>query len=101
MVETNFTKGEWYISHWESDEYYDLQVSTKEKTEANPCGYVCSLNLAYDDEDIDIVAEQKINRANAHLVVAAPKMYKFLDDLANGRGVDYPIEQLLKEARGE
>lgn len=32
---------------------------------------------------------------------AAPEMYKFLDDLANGRGTDYPIEQLLAKARGE
>jgi hypothetical protein len=31
----------------------------------------------------------------------ANEMYKFLDDLANGRGVDYPIEQLLAKARGE
>jgi hypothetical protein len=39
--------------------------------------------------------------ANAHLIAAAPEMYKFLDDLANGRGIDYPIEQLLAKARGE
>ena len=39
--------------------------------------------------------------ADAHLIAAAPKMYGFLDDLANGRGTDYPIEQLLAEARGE
>ncbi len=39
--------------------------------------------------------------ANAHLIAAAPEMYKFLDDLANGRGTDYPIESLLAKARGE
>lgn len=39
--------------------------------------------------------------ANAHLIAAAPEMYKALDDLANGRGLDFPIEQLLKKARGE
>jgi hypothetical protein len=39
--------------------------------------------------------------ANAHLIAAAPEMYKFLDDLANGRGIDYPIEKLLAKARGE
>ena len=39
--------------------------------------------------------------ANAHLIAAAPEMYKFLDDLANGRGTDYPIEQLLAKSRGE
>ncbi len=39
--------------------------------------------------------------SNAQLIAAAPEMYKMLDDLANGRGVDYPIEQLLAKARGE
>lgn len=43
-----------------------------------------------------VVDEEKSHKYNC-----ASKMYKFLDDLANGRGVDYPIEQLLKEARGE
>lgn len=36
-----------------------------------------------------------------YLIAAAPEMYRFLDDLANGRGTDYPIEQLLAKARGE
>ena len=39
--------------------------------------------------------------ANAHLIACAPDMYRFLDDIANGRGTDYPIEQLLSKARGE
>ncbi len=120
MSKAKFTKGEWYISHWESDDYYDLNVSTKDKTEANPCGYVCSLNLAYDDEGIDIVAEQEINRANAHLISAAPEMYCLMEKLtsieherggflsANGE-LNYKVgdsvfkeaKRLLTKARGE
>jgi hypothetical protein len=39
--------------------------------------------------------------ANSALIAVAPEMYKMLDDLCKGRGVDYPIEQLLAKARGE
>jgi hypothetical protein len=51
-----------------------------------------------ENHEIEDDAEHK---ANANLIAAAPEMYKMLDDLANGRGVDYPIEQLLAKARGE
>ena len=37
--------------------------------------------------------------SNANLISSAPEMYKMLDDLANGRGTDYPIEQLLSKAK--
>lgn len=45
--------------------------------------------------------EAEETRANARLIKMAPTMYRFLDDISNGRGVDYPIEQLLSEVRGE
>lgn len=59
-----------------------------------------SLADVYGCDDMGAAGATKA-RANAYLIAAAPKMYKFLDDLANGRGTDYPIEQLLMEARGE
>lgn len=119
MSETKFAKGEWYISHWESANRYDLQVSTSDETEANPCGYICTLILTDDDDDINIFAEQELNRANAHLVAAAPEMYheieKDIDWLSRmilTHGADHPMTPmfsdmkqdkitLLAKARGE
>lgn len=82
MNETKFTKGEWTVSD---------------------CGLFvnvggCKVARAHSGSNIPYTAP---TIANANLIAAGPKMYKFLDDIANGRGVDYPIEQLLKEARGE
>ena len=49
----------------------------------------------------DYFAPDTEREANACLIAAAPEMYKFLDDLAHGRGTDYPIQMLLTKARGE
>jgi hypothetical protein len=56
--------------------------------------------LIADLEMTDIECPDELY-ANVSLISAAPEMYKMLDDLASGRGVDYPIEQLLAKARGE
>jgi hypothetical protein len=53
------------------------------------------------DSDIGCSICRLQSEGNAQLIAAAPEMYKMLDDLANGRGVDYPIEKLLAKARGE
>ena len=55
----------------------------------------------WSDHTEDMVATEFNNEHDAHLTDAAPEMFRFLDDLANGRGTDYPIEQLLAKARGE
>ncbi|AKA61207.1 hypothetical protein [Pseudoalteromonas phage H103] len=82
MNEAKFTKGEWTVSGCG----LSVNAGGFKVARAHSGG-----NTPYTTTTI----------ANAHLIAAAPKMYKFLDDLANGRGVDYPIEQLLKEVRGE
>lgn len=54
----------------------------------------------YDVEcKIDEVKESAVTMEIDQSV--ANEMYKFLDDLANGRGTDYPIEKLLAKMRKE
>ena len=79
MNEIKFTKGEWRVEGFVNGKGFEI---------------------AFND-DGEVIADYVYEESDAHLIAAAPKMYKFLDDIANGRGVDYPIEQLLKEARGE
>ncbi|WP_428613385.1 hypothetical protein [Pseudoalteromonas sp.] len=52
--------------------------------------------LAQDDGKALDRAKYIVRAVNMH-----HEMYKFLDNLANGSGTDYPIEQLLAKARGE
>jgi hypothetical protein len=82
---TKFTKGRWYINdcgiHWNNPDLKHLEVCYSEIGE--------------------VICDTVYTEADANLIAAAPEMYKFLDDLANGRGTDYPIEQLLAEARGD
>ncbi len=75
---TKFTKGNW---DWEHDE--------------------CTSSMIQVDSDIGCSICRLQSENDAYLISAAPEMYKMLDDLANGRGTDYPIEQLLAKARGE
>jgi hypothetical protein len=75
---TKFTKGNW---DWEHDD--------------------CTSSMIQVDSDIGVSIARLQSEDNAYLISAAPEMYKMLDDLANGRGTDYPIEQLLAKARGE
>jgi hypothetical protein len=84
-TETKFTKGNWYINdcgvHWNNPDLKHLEVCYSEIGE--------------------VICDTVYTEADANLIAAAPEMYKMLDDLANGRGTDYPIEQLLSKARGE
>tara|TARA_B110000908_G_C10108639_1_gene381953 strand:- start:481 stop:753 length:273 start_codon:yes stop_codon:yes gene_type:complete len=85
--ETKFTKGIWSLRH-------DL-IGVVDHSDTQSYGMM--LNICSMDS-WDFKEEWE---SNAQLIAAAPKMYKFLDDLANGRGTDYPIQQLLAEVRGE
>ncbi len=80
---SKFTKGPWYKSKPKGEHRAFVM-----------CEGIKICTVAYN--------RGKMNTsANANLIAAAPDMYRFLDDLANGRGVDYPIEKLLAKARGE
>jgi len=81
---TKFTKGNWYI---------------------NNCGVRWNnpfqrLEICYSEIG-EVICDTVYIEADANLIATAPEMYKMLDDLANGRGVDLPIERLLAKARGE
>ena len=84
-TETEFTKGNWYINdcgvHWNNPALKRIEICYSEVGE--------------------VICDTVYVEADANLIAAAPEMYKMLDDLANGRGVDLPIEQLLAKARGE
>lgn len=83
MNKLNVTKGEWKAI--DNGHYIDIHAFDDN-------GYhfsqVC-IGVSHDESN------------NAPLIAQAKNMYRFLDDLANGRGVEYPIEQLLAKCRGE
>ena len=99
MSETKFTKGEWAILPIENDREY-IRIRGVVLGGRYKIANVLDLKNHHNDAEWCKI-DRAVSMANAHLIAAAPKMYKFLDDLANGRGVDYPIEKLLSEARGE
>ena len=88
MSEAKFTKGEWKV---------DRFVNNK--------GFEISFN-----DDGEVVADYVYEEADAHLIAAAPEMYRMLE-LALSRMDDDSIEdfvysyqdikQLLAKARGE
>ena len=104
MSKENFTRGEWFV-----EEYHTmLDISVVEH------GGVCTVHTdtAMREHLIDPTPEQA---ANAHLIAAAPDMYRMLSKLSmyvNGfddGGVDFKsceqvandIQKLLAKARGE
>ncbi len=90
----SFTKGKWSQSHREqSDGMYITQVYDESGQS------ICDLN--WHSVGLGCSGFKTDRKENAQLIAVAPEMYKMLDDLANGRGTDYPIEQLLAKARGE
>lgn len=103
MSEEKFTKGEWFVMK-------NVAGSLEVETTSNE--YLC-ISIATDDADC---TNGPITLANAHLIAAAPEMYKLLqqfipcDEDGNGNflyndGEDDPIgqlvEPLLAKARGE
>ena len=87
MNNTKFTKGDWRVR----EDY--IGIVDKSDTQS----YGMMLNIC----TLDTWDFGDVWKSNAHLIAAAPEMYKALDDLANGRGLDLPIEKLLTKARGE
>lgn len=85
-----FTSGEWAIGSYDTF----LQI---EDSEGFPICEVESLT------DHGTITPRECELANAHLIAAAPKMYRFLkselEDGGNPR--NEIIEALLAEARGE
>lgn len=95
MSKTKFTPGPWVIKPEEVGKSY-IRIRGGALG-----GRFKIANVVKPEYEGARAREKEETRANAALIAAAPEMYKFLDDLANGRGTDYPIEQLLAKARGE
>ena len=103
-MDTKFTKGEWYIEDYSSM----LDVGTKHN------GSVCTVECGYQTSEM-LIDPNDEEMANAHLIAAAPDMYKMLDEVNkaiihcdNEIGLAdvitcmcHDIDQLLKKARGE
>jgi len=90
MSDTKFTKGEWFIS--DSTTNKDISIWSSESN----C--ITSINYGFWDEN-----HQDELKANAHLIAAAPDMYKALEALSKGEGLQpgTTIESILIKARGE
>jgi cytochrome b561 len=98
MSNEKFTQGEWEVkslnTHWETTgmTIYSTQVI------APSAGYIIS---SIDTKDEKLL---KMIQANAHLIAAAPDMYRLLEQL-HGTLESVPIlqseiESVLKKARG-
>ena len=88
-MNTKFTKGEWAIVD-STNKSLSIWASTSE----------CITAINYDFWDEKYQDELK---ANAHLIAAAPDMYKALEALSKGEGLQpgTTIESILLKARGE
>ena len=69
MSESKFTKGPWELSTEPESEHYCLTVE---------CGKVMRVNVITRATDISF-AEGLERVANAHLIAAAPEMYKDIE----------------------
>ena len=83
-AETKFTKGEWRVERFVNGKGFEI---------------------AFND-DGEVVADYVYSEHDAHLIAAAPDMYKMLESIAISmecfHGVDTDsIYELLAKARGE
>lgn len=105
-METKFTPGEWRV---DGDDIVCPDV---------PCIQICAGEIGpdfyhvadvasqYDEDKNEFVITER-DRANAHLIAAAPEMYEALNDVLQTIKIHFvpyeieTIEKVLKKARGE
>ena len=100
--ETKFTEGEWVVydvdDGWGVDEG-ELIIGMASYND-DYSNHFCSHKILIEDSNVE-------SRANAHLIAAAPEMYKILDFIYKElNGVEESIcwgdiKNLLSKARGE
>ena len=102
MSEAKFTKGKWFL-------IYGDQGGNKTKITTTARVDTCTVSICNIDAYFNgpVGVEQK---ANAHLMVAAPEMYELLDEVSHVLGHELnptsktyikAIKKLLAKARGE
>lgn len=104
MSEAKFTKGEWELNRYTSTVNGYTRVFAYEIWCGNKC-IVYKTDIEYPCEDI-----KNEYLANAHLIAAAPAMYRILElamSYMDGDSIEdfvysyQDIKQLLAKARGE
>ena len=102
MMKTNFTKGEWKLYEYQT--MVNIEVGKGAMT-------ICEMETTSGHGcDVHLSTEQK---ANAHLIAAAPDMYAMIESMSKLRdgemhtAIDWILDNtddlmsLLKKARGE
>ncbi|CAM0106266.1 hypothetical protein MYOV065v1_p0027 [Vibrio phage PS15B.2] len=96
MSESKFTKGEWSLNA--TDFYGEFDLTTQERIEDSKVA-ILTIDTSYSGYIGD---EQK---ANAHLIAAAPEMYELIKEFLDYADPCHPISdmanKLLAKARGE
>ena len=97
-MKLKITKGEWIVSDNKinSPVRHIVKMPRSKPTKYNGTMYACI--GGFDSETQTEEAE-----ANAHLIAAAPDMYKALEAMSKGEGLQpgTTIESILLKARGE
>lgn len=75
MSETKFTNGEWGL--FDGDRFQKEKVITTNDRRNNGKDVICEVDVFFDGEH---GIEQE---ANAHLIAAAPEMYKMLENVSS------------------
>ena len=99
MSETKFTKGEWGALPIEEDKEY-IRIRGATLGGRYKIANVIDLKDHHSDAKW-CEREREESLANAHLIKAAPKMYKFIESLQLSVADSIKRDELLKEARGE
>lgn len=99
MSEPKFTKGEWVVYDKSMDwgnVGFDELVIGMDSFNQDWRDHYCSHKIIINDTEEEA-------RANAHLIASAPAMYKALEALSTGEGLQpgTTIESILLKARGE
>jgi hypothetical protein len=99
MNNTKFTKGEWFIDEGDSMDCSHL-ITTNYRSVENNIVPIVEIETEFDGV---IGVEQK---ANSHLIAAAPEMYELLlfllrHDSISDASLDADVVALLAKARGE
>lgn len=94
MREAKFTQGEWRVDYGSKGYPWTIHKAAKSYENYNPDDLIATTHKRGDKDDMERIY-------NAHLIAAAPEMYKMLEAMCYSSFQNCEIEALLKKARGE